>query len=374
MAEVNIYLNATDRASEVIGTAVEKMKSAFKSLNEIANPFSASTAEAAVVKLPPNVKPKDMETAIWGLGAGPIIGASHSAWDWILKWGPVLSFPNTLLDYWDRLKGNSEIRDLSNDIGELTTKVEQIISPLEKFHDAEQQKIGSSERLRKEIEATIEEIKFYDRYIPDLKRDFEGEPYLDLSDLYGTRKSLIDKLNELQGNPPNYDFSGLEDYIEKNFKSPVSDCITEIERLKSTLNSIDDLTEKTLHVDTTQALDAIWEIQSALASIPDITYKSVVVQYYTQSSPVRPFSEGMAYIKSQMESLPNESAHTVRYSDRGAGGGAGGIVVNLNPTVNISGAGDGTKIAREFEERLASDILMDRSPLVPAIKRRLGIR
>jgi len=376
MADVNIYLNATDRASGVIGTAVEKMKNDLRSLNGFINPFSATTAEAGI-RPSQHLNTKDFETGILALGAGTLVGNSSGAWDLILKWGePILEFTNHLIDYLDKLGTNKAIKDLRNDVSGLKEQIEKSISPLEKFHEAEQKNIESSGKL---IEAIKKEIEFYDQYISDMKRDFEGEPYLDLSDLYGTRESLINTLNKLQGNLPNYDdfknnFSGLKDYFEKNFKSPVSDCITEIENLKSSISSIDDLLEKTLFIDTSQALGAIWEVNSALASIPDITYKSVVVQYYTQSSPVRPFSEGMAYIKSQMESLPNESAHTVRYSDRGAGGSAGGgIVVNLSPTLNISGAGDGTKIAREFQERLASDILMDRSPLVPAIKRRLGI-
>ncbi|MBI5634855.1 MAG: hypothetical protein HZA15_15415 [Nitrospirae bacterium] len=73
--------------------------------------------------------------------------------------------------------------------------------------------------------------------------------------------------------------------------------------------------QRILTIDAGSAKQAISEVQAALASIPDITYKQVIVQYFTQASPVRPFTEGMQHIAAMMDSLPTESRHTVKFGD-----------------------------------------------------------
>lgn len=143
--------------------------------------------------------------------------------------------------------------------------------------------------------------------------------------------------------------------------------------------------ERSLAVDASGALAAVASVGAALDAIPDVTTKSVVIQYYTQASPVMEFSSGIAYIKERMEALPSEGAYTVKYAGvpeaGGAGGGAtvasspsGGGTTNFSAsiTVNAGNAGGtgsgGAAIARDIDAALADLWRYNRSALRKAVQ------
>lgn len=72
--------------------------------------------------------------------------------------------------------------------------------------------------------------------------------------------------------------------------------------------------DKALALDVTDAVTGASEVVAALAAIPDVTQKSVVIEYQTMASPIRPFTEGIGYVKDKMESLPGEGTYTVKYA------------------------------------------------------------
>lgn len=131
-------------------------------------------------------------------------------------------------------------------------------------------------------------------------------------------------------------------------------------------------TSASLQMDASQAIAAVAEVSSALDAIPDVTYKSVVMQYMTQASPVRPFTEGMQYIKQTMDSLPKETTHTIKYAGQPASAngaqpsaasgsasqGAGAAAsFSASISINLSSSGaqtDGATLAREIDRELAS--------------------
>jgi hypothetical protein len=133
-------------------------------------------------------------------------------------------------------------------------------------------------------------------------------------------------------------------------------------------------TDKTLSLNVSQAISAVSAVKTALASIPEVTYKDVVVRYQTMASPLRPFTEGMEYIRKKMESLPGESTHTIKYGDLPSStspekGGAPPRNVHFAPTINITAAGgrDGGALAEEIDRALADRWRYNRSELKRAM-------
>jgi len=61
--------------------------------------------------------------------------------------------------------------------------------------------------------------------------------------------------------------------------------------------------KKKLTVDTEEAVTSVQKVKSAIDAIPDVTTKTVIIETYTKSSPLRPFSEGIEYMKNKIKSL-----------------------------------------------------------------------
>jgi len=138
-------------------------------------------------------------------------------------------------------------------------------------------------------------------------------------------------------------------------------------------------TSAAFQMDATQAVAAVAEVRAALDAIPDVTYKSVVMQYMTQASPVRPFTEGMQHIRQMMDSLPTETTHTIKYANQlagqpasstGAASQRGGVLapVSFAPSISINltssgGTVDGATLARDLDRELASLWKSNRSEL-----------
>jgi hypothetical protein len=68
-------------------------------------------------------------------------------------------------------------------------------------------------------------------------------------------------------------------------------------------------------LDVSGALRGAEALRVAIEAIPDVTRKTVILEYKTMASPVRPFSEGMEHIRRMMESLPSESSAAVSPGD-----------------------------------------------------------
>lgn len=146
--------------------------------------------------------------------------------------------------------------------------------------------------------------------------------------------------------------------------------IADVDRLSSLLEGLD--LQKTLTLEVDDAIAGAGAVRAAIDAIPDVSYKEVIVQYKTQASPVRPFTEGIEYIRSMMESLPRESSHTVRYSSaegasaRTASGASTGAA-SFSPSINITMAGggstDGASLARQIDAELARLWKYNRSEL-----------
>ena len=128
--------------------------------------------------------------------------------------------------------------------------------------------------------------------------------------------------------------------------------------------------EKRISLDVGQALSGARSVREAIDAIPDMSVKTVVVRYQTQASPIRPFSEGIEYIKKKMESLPSGGDYTMRFGSGRGGTGSPvpsgpGIVdkggqVPFSPTINltVTGSGaastEGATLAREIAKELDS--------------------
>lgn len=74
---------------------------------------------------------------------------------------------------------------------------------------------------------------------------------------------------------------------------------------------------RTLALDVSDALAGAGAVRAAIAAIPDVSEKTVIVRYMTQASPVRPFTEGIEYVRQKMSSLPTEGSYTVKYTSEG---------------------------------------------------------
>ena len=148
--------------------------------------------------------------------------------------------------------------------------------------------------------------------------------------------------------------------------------------LVEALRELDSISlEKRISLDVGQALSGARSVRDAIDAIPDSSVKTVVVRYQTQASPIRPFSEGIEYIKKKMESLPTGGDYTMKFGRFGAQGVQGGQnptrqergglvppfapVVNL--TVNGGGMPVGTALAREVDLALADMWRTNRSEL-----------
>jgi len=72
--------------------------------------------------------------------------------------------------------------------------------------------------------------------------------------------------------------------------------------------------EKKLDINVNQAFDNIKKVREMIDAIPDVTTKKIIIETYTKSSPAMPFSEGIAYMKEQLGSLPTGADFTVDMS------------------------------------------------------------
>lgn len=72
--------------------------------------------------------------------------------------------------------------------------------------------------------------------------------------------------------------------------------------------------EITIKIDTAQAVLAVDELKSKLDSIPDVTTKTVIIKTYTESSPIKPFTEGIAYMQEKLNSLSGAGEYTMDLS------------------------------------------------------------
>ncbi len=195
-------------------------------------------------------------------------------------------------------------------------------------------------------------------------------------------KNIRDKLiNDLDKS-----WHDLSDEVERVFgsKEPMeitmfkldlntSKAIEKANHLKEVIDNIDFY--RAFNIDNSQALDAIAAVRSAINAIPDVTYKDLVYRVKTQASPIRPFSEGMEYVRQKLESLPTGSDYTVRFRDSArtgapmaqAGSGGNSSGASFNPTINLSLTGgtasSGGSIARELDQGLADLWRTNRSEL-----------
>ena len=69
-----------------------------------------------------------------------------------------------------------------------------------------------------------------------------------------------------------------------------------------------------LTVNTDEAMTAVKELKSEIDSIPDVTYKKVIIQTFTESSPIRPFSQGIEYMQEKLNSLSGRGEFTMDLS------------------------------------------------------------
>ncbi|MDA8168681.1 MAG: hypothetical protein M0Z59_03155 [Nitrospiraceae bacterium] len=151
-----------------------------------------------------------------------------------------------------------------------------------------------------------------------------------------------------------------------NIGSAVSDAALRTGSLGDALDALP--LSKTLYLDVSEAVQAASAVSAALESIPDISYKDVILRYFTQASPVMPFSEGMEMIGLKMKSLPVETTHTVRFFT-GLDGGAqptvkGGGNISIGP---FYFNGKNPPEALQIEAQIADSIKSGRSPIVAAL-------
>jgi hypothetical protein len=141
-------------------------------------------------------------------------------------------------------------------------------------------------------------------------------------------------------------------------------------RLLGKLREISSISlKKRISLNVSQALSAARSVKSAIDSIPDVSTKTVILRYQTQASPVRPFSEGIEYIKRKMESLPTGSDYTMRWAQAPLSSSQSVADNNFSPTINltVSGSGaantDGSSLARDIDRSLAELWRTNRSEL-----------
>ena len=264
----------------------------------------------------------------------------------------------------DRLKA-SGIKDISDSITSLKDDISSVKEKLEELNatwsDIYEETAG---KYKGRLEGLIEEINFLTNYIADLQETFKDAEFE--VDLSGLKRELNEAIKELEGllgvSLPKVT-QGAADAVEESVGS-----------LKNQLSGLDSLLDKTLSITIAQAIRNTGEVKTALASIPEVTYKDVVVRYQTMASPLRPFTEGMEYIRKKMESLPVESTHTIKYGDLPAStspekGGAPARNVHFAPTINITAAGgrDGGALAEEIDRALADRWRYNRSELKRAM-------
>ncbi len=157
--------------------------------------------------------------------------------------------------------------------------------------------------------------------------------------------------------------------------TPVIEAISAtLDALGAGLAAMDSGLSKTLTLDVSGALYGAAEVASAIGAIPDVTEKSVVIEYQTMASPVRPFTEGIAYIKDKMDSLPTEGSYTVKYATDGSPAQGQPNVpaqpgpVTFSPVINVNAqaggaAADAASLARSLDEELARMWRTNRSEL-----------
>ena len=163
--------------------------------------------------------------------------------------------------------------------------------------------------------------------------------------------------------------------------TPVIEAISEaLDALGSELAAMDAGLTKTLTLDVGGALAGASEVIAAIDAIPDVSEKVVLIEYQTMASPVRPFTEGIGYIREKMESLPTESTYTVKYNvapnpalaDNAGVAHAAPQAVTFAPsiTINHQGGGassDAASMARALDDELARMWRSNRSELRRAV-------
>lgn len=93
---------------------------------------------------------------------------------------------------------------------------------------------------------------------------------------------------------------------------------------------------------------------------PEGLHRVVVIEYKTQASPIRPFTEGMEDIKKRMESLPTGSTYTARVTGLDSVGSTsqksstGGVT--MNPVFNLTVSGSGGSASGSGSSGSAKDL------------------
>jgi hypothetical protein len=197
-----------------------------------------------------------------------------------------------------------------------------------------------------------------------------------------TFQALLETIQQISGQEIIFDLQGLSNFerrimalevsLEKRLNIDTVQAVEAIDGLGASLASID--MDKTLCLDTSAAIVGALQVKSAIDAIPDIQYKTVIVQYKTQSSPVRPFSEGMEYIRKKMESLPVETRHVIRYGSDTAAPALSPVPSDVRQqqaapvfapaiTVNAAQGQNAEALARDLERALADRWRNNRSEL-----------
>lgn len=250
----------------------------------------------------------------------------------------------------------SEIAQLKNMVGEIKTMLEGLNSTWGRIYD---ETIG---KYLKNLEAAVGKIKDIKGQIDNWKDSWKD--VIDIGDFSELNKELDKAYKELEH------LLGVS--IPSVMEKSETGIIKSLSSIEDGIKGLDPMLDKSVSLDNASALAAAGDVMAAIAAIPDVSYKQVIVQYMTQASPVRPFSEGMEYIKQKMQSLPSESAHIVKYEGHDGQSQPSGAMsqsIAFSPVINISSAAStGRAMAEELEAAMADRWRYNRSELRRAIQ------
>jgi hypothetical protein len=324
---LTLILKILDEASPVLKKLKESLSPLEKGIGDANNALGSLKASFVV-------------TAGIVLSILSVIAAVVSLYTTDKAFKDVESNLNKLKDLMKNLKG--ETNSIKTSLSGLDEKLNKVF---EAFPNKRAQALKAAMAIRDVFQRTYEGVKVD-----------SGRGFLDLDDLAKTLQDALDKL----GDSLNVD-------IPKLSSESLSSIEQDVNAMKEQFSSLDPQLDKQLTIDTTDVPFAVASVQSYLDSIPDVTVKKVIVQMYTQASPVRPFGEGMAHVRRELESLPQGQDFTLKFNRRsaqlpaglysGGGGGAPATTAagaSFAPVININGAqGGGREMARDLDRELA---------------------
>ncbi|MBI4822644.1 MAG: hypothetical protein HY805_00210 [Nitrospirae bacterium] len=336
MAEVNLAITAKDNATSKLSAIERSIDSLGKAFNHLKESSSAS---------------KYVEASVFG---------NPKFLDYILKLAPAaISIIDRLLE---RFKDN-KVEETIKSIEPAVSKIKDFKSPVEELSGAMKTLIDHLKPVKEHFESInrlIAEIKKQENAMAifkDFQKAIEATgAYVDFSELEGVIFKLKEELSYRTGyDPTAFDSLDASEAIKK---------IKELhEKIKEPISL--NLDPENFFHNLQSAWDTFRNVRERIIT-PIALSLDMVIKYMTLASPIKPFSEGIEYIRSKMESLPIESTHIIRHDVKADNAVNQGLTVNYNPQITINTLSSNI---RELERVLSERLSYERGELSRTLKK-----